>query len=82
MKVGTKCKRAATFFPKHLKRIREASGLSKNALSEIAGLSPSYLVRLEKGERNPTLETLIRLAHGLEISLTDLIQGIDDVTSD
>lgn len=81
MKVATKCRRAASFFSKHLTQTREDIGLSKNELSERAGLSQSYLVRLEQGERNPTLETLVRLAHGLEISLVDLVGGIDDVTS-
>jgi len=77
MKVATKCKRAATFFSRHLTKTREAVGLSKNELSERAGLSQSYLVRLEQGQRNPTLETLVRLAHGLEIPLVELIGEID-----
>ncbi|MFW2384569.1 MAG: helix-turn-helix domain-containing protein, partial [Akkermansiaceae bacterium] len=51
MRVSTKCSRAAKFFPSHLTKIREEAGLSKNALSEIAGLSQSYLVLLEQGER-------------------------------
>lgn len=82
MRVSTKCSRAAKFFPSHLTKIREEAGLSKNALSEIAGLSQSYLVLLEQGERNPTLETLIRLSHGLGISLVEMIGEIDSVISE
>jgi len=79
MKVATKCRKAAVFFSKRLTKVREEAGLSKNTLSEKAGLSQSYLVRLEQGERNPTLETLVRLAHGLEIPLSDLLGDLDRV---
>lgn len=82
MKASTKCEKSADFFAQHLTKLREEAGLSKNALSELAGLSQSYLVLLEKGDRNPTLETLVRLAHGLGISLLELLEGIDQIIAD
>ncbi|MFT6179800.1 MAG: transcriptional regulator with XRE-family HTH domain [Akkermansiaceae bacterium] len=81
MKLVIKCRKASTFFSKRLTETREKARLSKNQLSERSGLSQSYLVRLEQGERNPTLETLVRLSHGLEIPLVELVAGIDEVTS-
>jgi transcriptional regulator with XRE-family HTH domain len=49
-----------------LKKLREAAGLSQNALAKAAGLNASYVNRLESGEREPPRpETVMQLAHGL-----------------
>ena len=38
-----------------IKELREAQGLSTNRLSNMAGLSQSYVRKLEKGESRPTV---------------------------
>lgn len=56
-------------FGHELKRLREAAGLSQNALAKSAGLNASYINRLESGEREPPRpETVILLAEGLGAS--------------
>ena len=40
-----------------IKELREARGLSTNKLSNMAGLSQSYVRKLEKGESRPTFES-------------------------
>jgi transcriptional regulator with XRE-family HTH domain len=42
----------------HLKRIREATGLSLNEASNQAGMSRAHLVGLERNTRKPSLDAL------------------------
>ena len=56
-----------------IKELREARGLSTNKLSNMAGLSQSYVRKLEKGESRPTVESLELLCHALGITFEDFI---------
>ncbi|KTE89576.1 XRE family transcriptional regulator [Desulfitobacterium hafniense] len=47
--------------------------LSTSRLSKLSGLSQSFIFRIESGEKQPTLETLRKLAQGLGISLGELL---------
>ncbi len=47
-------------------RMREALGMTQARLAHLAGTSQQVISRLEKGEqKNPTLDTLGRIAHAL-----------------
>jgi transcriptional regulator with XRE-family HTH domain len=48
-------------------------GLSMNRLAEMAGLSLTMVSYVERGMRNPTLDTLLRITDALEIDLGALI---------
>ena len=54
-----------------LKELRQAKGFKQEDL-ENYGFSYRHYGKLERGEVNPTLETLVRLAKIFEISLSDL----------
>ena len=56
-----------------LRKERERRGLSKYALSERSGLSQQMIGYVERGMRSPSLETVIRLAVGLEVDLAQII---------
>ena len=60
-----------------IKELREARGLSTNKLSNMAGLSQSYVRKLEKGESKPTVESLELLCHALGITFEDFINYKD-----
>ena len=47
-------------FGKLLKDLRKKKKLTLNQLSELSGLSPSYLSRIERGERNITNALLLK----------------------
>jgi len=53
---------------KHIIKLRKAKGLSMYALSLSSGISNSVLMRIEKGEREPKINTLLKIIDGLEIS--------------
>ena len=57
-----------------LRRTREKKGLSMNQVAERAGLSQQMVSYVERGMRNPTLETLLRITEALEVDLADVIK--------
>lgn len=59
---------------KLLKEERERQGMSKVLASERTGLSRAMIGYVESQVRMPTLQTLLRMADALEISLADTIR--------
>lgn len=56
-----------------LREERERQGLSMNVLAQRAGLSQSMISLVERELRNPTLDTLLRIADVLGVDLGKLI---------
>ena len=56
-----------------VKELRNQKGMSQEFLAEESGLSLRTIQRIEKGESNPTGESLKRLANALDVSPDDLI---------
>ncbi|MFB7668473.1 helix-turn-helix domain-containing protein [Kitasatospora sp. NPDC056138] len=56
-----------------LKRIRLERGCTLAALSETTGISVSTLSRLETGQRKPSLELLLPIAHAHQVPLDELV---------
>src|SRR5688572_27610558 len=48
---------------------RVARGLSQKELAELCGTTQSAIARLERGERPPRIDTLLRLADALDCEL-------------
>jgi transcriptional regulator with XRE-family HTH domain len=55
-----------------VRHFRHELGLSQEALAQKAGLHRTYVGSIERGEQNPSFETLMRLIGALEISLSEL----------
>ncbi|MBU8878682.1 XRE family transcriptional regulator [Bacillus sp. FJAT-29790] len=60
---------------KNINRIRKERNLSLDKTSEITGVSKTMLGQIERGESNPTVTTLWKIANGLRLSFTSLISG-------
>lgn len=58
----------------NLKLIRKSKGLTLEGLSGISGVSKSMLGEIERGGTNPTILVLWKIAGGLKIPLTKLIE--------
>ena len=59
-------------FAKRLKEIREKKGLSKGQLSSLADCDMSYIGKIERGEKYPTLKMIAKLAIALDVPAQDL----------
>ena len=56
-----------------IRRLRNAAGLSQDALAREADIGRVTLVRLEKGEQTPRYKTLGAIALALEVDVSDLL---------
>ena len=59
---------------KILRREREKRGLSMNRVAELAGLSQQMVSYVERGMRNPTLETLLRIAAAIDTDFVEVLR--------
>lgn len=57
----------------NLKRLRGERNLSLGKLAELSGVSKVMLSQIEKGESSPTINTLWKIAGGLQVPYTKLI---------
>lgn len=58
---------------KNLKTYRDRKKLSLEKVSELTGVSKTMIGQIERGESSPTITTIWKIANGLKISFTSLI---------
>ena len=64
-----------------IRRIRLAKGVSQLELSASANMSQSFIANIEKGKKEPSAMTLIRIARALEVSPRDFFPDMQDENS-
>jgi len=67
---------AAATFGAIIRRLRADRGLTQGKLAELADLNVSYIVRLERGENDPTLTIALDLAEALHVDAAGLFSEI------
>ncbi len=55
--------------------------LTQESLSESIDISTSYMGQIERGERSPTLETLVKITNRLSVTIDYLLQDSIDLES-
>jgi len=63
-------------------KYREDLGITQEELAHKCQVDRSYVGRIERGERNPTINMLLKLALGLEVSASFLIQELEKELGD
>ena len=59
---------------KNLRRLRKAKKLSQERLARLADVANNTIIKIEAGKnKNPTLDTLKKIAKTLEVSVDELI---------
>lgn len=56
-----------------VRQLRERRAWSQEQLAGNSGLNRSYLGEIERGQVTPSLLTMLKLAHALQVSAADLI---------
>ena len=60
-------------FGKKIKELREAKGMSLKDLEHVSGVTSSYVHRIEKGLRKPSVEKIEKLADALDADFKELL---------
>ena len=68
----TRDKQRSNRFGQAVRKARTAAGLSQEELAERCGLDRSYIGGVERGQRNPTVSVIEKIAGGLGVTLAQL----------
>lgn len=60
-----------------LKKLRTDAGYSQDSLAKECKLDRTFISLLERGERQPTLTTLYKVAEALELTVQQIIAQVD-----
>ena len=52
--------------------LRAENGMTQHQFAEKSGLALQYLTKIERGERSPSLKTLVVLASALDVPIVEL----------
>jgi transcriptional regulator with XRE-family HTH domain len=62
---------------KRVRELREKRGFSQEAFADLCGLHRTAMSLIERGQRTPSLRTLVTLSLGFGISLSELLRDVD-----
>ncbi|MED4731926.1 XRE family transcriptional regulator [Aneurinibacillus migulanus] len=65
----------------NLEKIRKKRGLSLDKVSELTGVSKGMLYQIERGDSQPTITTVWKIATGLNLSFSSLIRTEETAVS-
>lgn len=65
---------ANTRLAKNLRRLRKLRGFTQEAFADHANLHRNYCSDVERGRRNPSVETLEKLANALNVPIGALFE--------
>jgi len=57
---------------KKIRRLRHRQNVSQEELAEKAGIHRTYMGKIERGESNPPVRTVSKIAKALKIKISDL----------
>lgn len=58
-----------------IRTLRIRQGLSQFQLSEMIDVSPPYISNIENGVKNASIETLVKIANALQVSIDELLDN-------
>ena len=61
-------------FGKAVRRRREAAGYTQESFADHIGVHRNYMGTVERGETNITLDNIERIAHGLRMTVAELMR--------
>lgn len=64
-------------FGANIKKIRTSKNLSQEKFAELVGLHRTYITEVERGLRNVSLINIVKIAKGLDISISELFNEIE-----
>jgi len=68
-------------FGERLRRIRKMRNMSQTDLAKSVGVDPTFISKLELGQRLPSLPVLLKLSRVLDIPIDELLEDHTAVAS-
>ena len=65
-----------------IREYRLRKGMSQEVLSGLAGLDRTHYSKIERGLRSPTIDTLFRIAHAMDVPPHEIIKALEDRTGE
>lgn len=65
-------------FGENMRAARRRAGMTQIDLAAVDGLDRAAISLTEKGKRSPDMRTLLRIAHGVRATPSELVDGIGD----
>ncbi len=62
-----------------IKSQRKKNNLSQEKLAELSNLNTSYIGQIERGEKNPSIETIYSISKALKIDISSLFENIINI---
>ena len=63
-------------FGKKVQELRKQSGLSQEKFALLIDMDRTYFASVESGKRNISIENILKIAQGFNISLEELFRGL------
>jgi transcriptional regulator with XRE-family HTH domain len=63
-------------FAANVRRLREERGLTQERLAELSDLHMTDIARIETQGRDPGVKVLAKIAHGLGVPASELLEGV------
>jgi len=60
---------------REVREIRRKSGMTQQQLADLCGFHRTFIISIEKGRQNASVETLVRLASALGVMPGELFRG-------
>jgi len=64
-------------FAANVRRLRKERGLTQERLAELADLHMTDIARIETQGRDPGVKVLAKIAHGLSVPASKLLDGVE-----
>lgn len=61
-----------------IRKYRKELKLTQEALSKKCGLHSTYIGQIERGEKNPSIESIFKICKALSLNITTLFEKIGD----
>ena len=62
---------------KRIREFRSKKGFSQESFADHCGLHRTYMGGIERGERNLTIQTVLTISKGLDLTMSELLSGIE-----
>ncbi len=66
----------------HIKKLREQKGMLQKQVAANVGIHPSNYSKIEKGERDPSIEALDKLAKLFGVSIDQIVHMDENIPTD